>query len=304
MIQEVFYWLFSMSITASIVAVPVILLRLIKPIPRRLSVFLWGIPFLRMVLPFGMNSAYSLMSLLSRVSQKSFTVYKPSAHSVYSFTNFAQAADTYNPITYKVDILEHVFGIGSVIWLMGTVVIFCILASAYCLQLREAKRAVYWQDRLYVSKTAAAPAVYGIIKPRIVFPEHYKNRDIHYIVLHEKAHIRRMDNLWRLLAFAVTAIHWFNPFCWIFLKLFLADLELACDECVLKKLAQPQRKAYALSLLDSKAHAKALTSAFGGAKLHKRIRNILSFKEMTRFSTIVFSLLIIAIFYMLLTNAG
>ena len=113
-----------------------------------------------------------------------------------------------------------------------------------------------------------------------------------------------MDNLWRIIAFVIVAVHWFNPLSWLFLKGVLADLELACDERVLTKLGYDRAKDYAASLLESKQGAAVFASYFGGAKLHARIENILSFKELTFLSVTAFIALIGMIFHALLTNAG
>ena len=117
-------------------------------------------------------------------------------------------------------------------------------------------------------------------------------------------HIRSGDNFWRIIAFLIVAVHWFNPICWLFLKGLLNDFELSCDERVLTKLQDSRAKEYALSLLESKQGTTVFASAFGGAKIRKRIENIISFKKMTWFSLTVFSTLIVIIFCMLLTNAG
>ena len=117
-------------------------------------------------------------------------------------------------------------------------------------------------------------------------------------------HIRRADNLWRILAFLIVASHWFNPLCWLFLKCFLSDLELSCDERVVAKLGYDRAKEYALSLLESRPGTTVFASAFGGAKIRTRIENILSFKKMTWLSLTVFVAPIGAICYVLLTNAG
>ena len=146
-------------------------------------------------------------------------------------------------------------------------------------------------------------AVYGIVRPKILLPMSYKGRN-DLIIAHEKMHIRRLDNLWRMLAFITVAVHWFNPLCWLFLKEFLADLELSCDERVLATLGADRTKEYASSLLESTQGTAVFASAFGGAKIRTRIENILSFKKMTWFSLMVFVSLISVIFYVLLTNAG
>ena len=304
MLQESFYWIFNMSIAAAITGVLIMLVRLVKRIPRRLAVFLWLIPFLRMTIPFGLSSPYSLMSLLSGITTKTIVVYQPTDNVAFSMMNSVMAADSYCPITYKVNSLEKVFGAASVIWIIVFSAIFLMLAVIYFTTLREMKDAAHLRNNIYLSDKIISPAVYGIIKPRIILPISYQDKDIELIILHEKMHIRRADNLWRMLAFLIAAAHWFNPFCWVFLKLFLADLELSCDECVLVKLGDNRAKEYALSLLESRQSTTVFASAFGGAKIRTRIENILSFKKMTRFSWTVFITLIVAVFYVLLTNAG
>lgn len=304
MLQEVFYWIFNMSITAALTGVIIMLVRLIKQIPRRIAVFLWVIPFLRMTIPFGLNSPYSLMSLLSKITTKTIVVYQPADDVAFSMMNSVMAADSYFPITYKTAFLDKVFGVASVIWIIVFLAIILMLAVTYFTTLYEMKDATHLHNNIYLSDKIISPAVYGIIKPRIILPVSYKDKDIELIILHEKMHIRRADNLWRMLAFLIAAAHWFNPICWVLLKLFLADLELSCDECVLIKLGDSRAKEYARSLLESRQGATLFASAFGGAKIRTRIENILSFKKMTWFSLTVFISLIGAIFYVLLTNAG
>lgn len=304
MLGEIFYWIFNMSITASITGLLVMLIRNIKKLPKRLTVFLWLIPFFRMTVPFGLNSRYSLMSLLSRFTTKTVTVYQPAKDLAFSMTNSVMAAESYFPITYKVNLLENVFNTASAIWIIVFLAILLMLTVVYFTTLHEIRGAERLRDNIYLSDKIISPAVYGIIKPRIILPSSYKSKDIELIILHEKTHIRRADNLWRMLAYTVTAIHWFNPLCWVFLKLFLSDMELSCDERVLVKIGDARAKEYALSLLESKQSATVFASAFGGAKIRTRIENILSYKKMTWFSLTVFIALLLAVAYVLLTNAG
>ena len=303
MLQEVFYWVFNMSITASITGMLIMLVRTMKKIPRRLAVFLWLIPYFRMTIPVGFNSPYSLMSLLSRFATKTIVVYQPTQDVTFSMMNSVMAANSYFPITYKVNILEKVFGIASVLWIIVFFAILLTLAVLYFTTLHEMKDAALLRDHIYLSEKIISPAVYGIIKPRIILPMSYQDKDIELIILHENMHICRADNLWRMLAFLIVAAHWFNPLCWIFLKLFLEDLELSCDERVLVKLGDHRAKEYARSLLENGQSVTLFASAFGGAKIRTRIENILSFKKMTWFSLTVFLALIVTIFYVLLTNA-
>lgn len=114
----------------------------------------------------------------------------------------------------------------------------------------------------------------------------------------------RGDNLIRLLALLTICVHWFNPLAWLFLKLLFADLELACDEAVLRKCEERQRKEYAHSLLSSVEKRSVFASFFGGAKIRLRVENILSYKKITAISAVGFAALLIAIAYILLTNAA
>ena len=304
MLQEVFYWIFNMSITAALTGVLIMLVRLIKGIPRRMTTFLWIIPFLRMTIPLGIDSPYSLMTLLSKITTKTIVVFQPTDKISFSMMNSVMAANSYFPITYKVNILENIFSVASVIWAVVALAIVLMLTAIYCTTLFEIKDSKYLRENVYLSEKISSPAVYGVLRPKIVLPASYKDRDIELIVQHEKTHIRGLDNLWRMIAFLIVAVHWFNPFSWLFLKAFLADLELSCDERVLVKLGADRSKEYASALLECKQGATVFASAFGGARIRTRIENILSFRKLTWISLAAFIALISVIFYVLLTNAG
>ncbi len=304
MLQEVFYWIFNMSITAALTGLLIMLVRLIKRIPRRLTTVLWIIPFLRMTIPLGLDSPYSLMSLLSKITTKTVVVFQPIEDISFSMMNSVMAANSYFPITYKVNILEKIFSVASVIWAVVALAIILMLTAIYFTTLYEIKDSKHLRDNIFLSEKITSPAAYGILRPIIVLPSSYEERDIELVIQHEKAHIRGLDNLWRVIAFLVVAVHWFNPFSWLFLKAFIADLELSCDERVLLKLGAERSKEYASALLECKQGATVFASAFGGARIRTRIENILSFKKLTWFSIMAFIALISVIFYVLLTNAG
>ena len=244
------------------------------------------------------------MSLLSRVATKTVVVYQPADDISFSMMNCTMAANRYFPITYKVNLLEQVFRTASFVWIIISIAILLTFIALYITTLHELKDAKHFRDNIYLSEKIVSPAVYGIVKPRIIMPASYAKKDAEFVLIHEGMHIRHVDNLWRIAAFFITALHWFNPFSWVFLKLLLADMELACDERVLLKLGDARAKDYALSLLDSKESANLFASAFGGAKIRTRIENILLFKKMTFFSLAGFLAFLAVIFYVLLTNAG
>ncbi len=300
MLGEIIYWLINMSITATITGIIILLLEKIKKIPRRLICFLWIIPFIRMWIPFGFAGKYNLMWFISKFTTKVVTV---KGSDYFSATNVIMMAEDYFPITYKSETMYYFFNITAIIWLVVFTTLLIAVISLYFTHKSSIKNAIHLYDNVYISDNATTPAVYGILKPKIVLPSFYKDKDIALILLHENAHIESKDNLWRMTALITVILHWFNPFAWFFLKHFLADLEFACDEKVLKKLDNNQKKAYALTLLDVAETKSSFVSAFGGSSIHKRINNILSYKKLSVFSTLCIGAFAIILTYILLTNA-
>lgn len=293
-----------MSIVASFMGLIVMLLRKIRFIPRRVSVFLWIIPFLRMTVPVGLNSPYSLMSLVSRFTTRTVTVYQPSDDIAFSFSNSIRAAESYSPITYKVNILGTVFSVAGMIWIVVSLALLIALTLIYVSTKNAVADSRHLESNIFFSDKVDSPAVYGIIRPKIIIPGSYKDMELKYIIRHEKTHIKRLDNLWRILGFITASVHWFNPLSWVFLKAFLNDLELSCDEMAVSGYDKEERKEYARTLLTCSGSKSLLVSAFGGAKVRTRIENVLSYKKMTAFSALGFALLVVVIIFTLITNAG
>ena len=304
MLGEIFYWIFNMSIAATICMIPVLLIRLFKRLPRRIFIWLWLVPFVRMCIPVGISSKYGIMALLSKFTTKTVTIVQIGDDSALTMMNHVMGANSYFPITYKVNLLEDLFHIASVVWIIVALAAILTLTIIYFITLGEMKDAPKLKDNIYISDKIKAPAVYGTIKPKIILPTEYDANRLHFILMHEKAHIKRKDNLIRLLAFIVVCLHWFNPFAWLMLKMLYTDIELACDETVLSKCNKAERKEYAYTLLSTAEKTNVFAASFGGSKIRIRIENILSYKKISRISIVAFSVLITAICYVLLTNAS
>ena len=318
MLGEIFYWIFNMSIAATICVMPLLLLRLIKKIPRRIFIWLWLVPFIRMCIPVGIPSKYGIMAFLSKFTTKTVTIVQIGDglelivdsleligdDSALTMMNFVMGANSYFPITYKVSLLEDLFNIASVVWLVVALAAILALAIIYFVTLGEVRDAKKLKNNIYISDKIKTPAVYGIIKPKIILPIEYQESELNYILMHENAHIKRKDNLVRLLAFIIVCLHWFNPFAWLLLKLLYSDIELACDESVLSNCDETERKKYAYTLLSAAEKTNVFAASFGGSKIRIRIENILSYKKISYFSIAAFSALIMAICYILLTNAS
>ncbi len=302
---DILYWLLNMSIIGSVAGLFVLLLRLIKALPRRFINLLWAIPLLRFCIPVGLGGRYGLMSLLPRYVVKTVPVSDGAAPFFgISAMNSLQAASGYFPITYKIDLLADVFRYASIVWAVIAAALLIAMTVIYISTLSELKGAERLHGNVYCSDKITSPAVYGVFRPKIIIPVSYKDSpDLDLILLHERQHIKRLDNFYRIAAFVVAAVHWFNPLAWLFLKLYLSDSELACDESVLSKLNEDERKQYAYALLDAHKSKTVFASAFGGAKLKTRIERIVSFKKMTVVSVVGLGVLAAVIAYILLTNA-
>lgn len=299
--SEVFYWLFNMSISASIVGGIVYLMDKIRRIPRKIICVLWFAPFLRMWIPIGVNSKYSLMSLISKFTTKTVAVYEGDID--FSMMNFVMGADTYFPITYKMDLLKNVFGVAAVVWIIIAITLVVTMTILYFSTKAELKDMRHWRDNVYLSNKVSSPVVYGVFRGKILLPQKYDESDLKFILMHENAHIRRGDNLWRIAAMVTACVHWFNPLSWLFLKSFLESMELACDEAVLRHCTAEEKKNYAKTLLTCAESKDLYASAFRGARIRVRIERILSYKKLSVLSVIAFAILAMMVGYVLLTNA-
>jgi beta-lactamase regulating signal transducer with metallopeptidase domain len=301
MLSEIFYWVLNISILGSIAGLIVLSLRNIKVLPRFVVYVLWVLPLIRLWLPFGIANEYSLLSLISRFTTKTVVIWQDLPQ--LTTTNSIMVANSYFPIEYKTDLLESVFNVASVVWIIVCCAAILTTVLLYSFTKSELKSLGHIKSNIYKSDRITVPAVYGIFRPKIIIPAAIADGDINYIILHEQVHIGRKDNLFRVVAVITACVHWFNPFLWIFLKCFFADMELACDAKVVKKLNECQIKEYARTILSCAANKTFFVSAFGGAKTKERIENILSYKRLTVLSSLCFAAFVVVIAVIVITNA-
>jgi beta-lactamase regulating signal transducer with metallopeptidase domain len=303
-LSEIFYWLLNMSIIGGFTGLIVALLRKIPKFPRFAAYLLWILPLIRLWLPFGPASKWSLLNLISKFATKTVVLWQSEPGvSKLSLTNSVQAADSYFPIVYKTDLLKNIYEVAAVIWAIIAVAAILAAVFLYAATKRELHDARHLRDNIWQSDKIASPAVYGIFKAKIIIPDWVTEQELPYILAHEHVHILRRDNLWRVVAVITACVHWFNPLSWIFLKWFFTDMELACDSKVLQILGADNSKAYASALLVCSAGKSYFASSFGETRTRVRIENILSYKKLTVLSSLSFGALFVAVAYVLITNA-
>ena len=294
--SDVFYWVLNLSIHGGLVCILIWLLRLVKRIPRRVIYFLWICPALRLTLPFAPSLPWSFMGLLRHLGARTVTMPGSLSGAEQMWvTNYLQAAEGYFPITYQTDALQGLFETCALIWIIVAAVCALTGAVLYGMTRNELRGGTPVRDGVWASEKVVSPGLVGILRPRILVPPGMGGRLLDYVEAHERVHKRRLDNLWRCIALLICCVHWFNPVVWVSLKLFFADMELSCDERVVRRYSPTERRDYAQALLSVAEGRDLFLSAFGGAKLRLRIKRILSYRRLTAVSAAAFILLTIAI---------
>lgn len=304
---SIFYWILNMTILGSILAFMLMGLRRIKKLPRIFVYAMYSLVFLRLICPLGLTNGLSLLNLLPEGSVK--LVYlegKELAASTteLSYTNFIQDADSYQPFVLKSDRLTRFYEISSVVWITVGGALLLGYSIMYFMSMKELRKSIHIKDNIYRSDSVNVPMVVGIIKPRIIIPEiSIEEEYLKHLVAHEKVHIRHRDNAWRLLAILICCLHWFNPFVWITLKYFLADMELACDEKVMRNYDTRERAEYAAALLAFTQKEPVIYAAsFGGGNIKLRIKRVLDYRSLSIIALLMFCCLFIAIAILTLSN--
>lgn len=292
--SDVFYWVLNLSIHGGLVCLLIWLVRLIRAIPRRVISALWIGAAVRLTLPFAPSLPWSFMGLLRQLGSRTVTIPGPDflpRETDIQALNSVQTATDYFPITYKTDVLKELFETCALIWIIVAAACFLTMAVLYVMTQMELRKAKPLRPGVWVSEKVISPGLVGILRPKILVPPGTQGKLLDYVEAHERVHRRRLDNLWRMLALLICCVHWFNPVVWFSLKLFFADMELSCDEQVVRRYSVAERKDYALALLSVAKGQNLFVSAFGGAKLRLRIERVLSYRRLTVGVSIVFSLL-------------
>lgn len=288
-LKTAFLKLANMSISASWLALAVLLLRLVlKKAPKWVNVLLWGIVAVRLICPFTIESALSLIPSTQTIPMNIEMAAKPAIDSgvpvVNSVVNPMIAASfTPNPAA-SANPLQIWIPLAAVIWTFGMLLMLLYTAVSYWRLNRRIDTAVLYRDNIFQSENVSSPFVLGIIKPRIYLPFHMNEKDLRHVVAHEQAHIRRKDHWWKPLGFLLLTIHWFNPLMWLAYVLLCRDIELACDEKVIKELNSEQRADYTQALVDCSVNRRMIAAcplAFGEVGVKDRVKSIMNYRKPT-----------------------
>ena len=285
--SEFFLSVINMSISAGWIVLAVLVLRLLlKKAPRWITVLLWGIVGLRIVCPFSIESVLSLIPSAQTVSPDIMLDRTPTVNTGVPMINNAL-----NPVLVgslapdpmaSANPLQILIPVAANLWILGIIAMLIYTAVSYFKVKKRIGTAVLLRDNIYQSERVASPFVLGIIKPKIYLPFNMSEQDITHVIAHEKAHIRRGDHLWKPLGFLLLSLHWFNPLMWVAYVILCRDIELACDEKVIKELDCEQKADYSQALLSCSVSRRSIAAcplAFGEVAVKSRIKSVLNYKK-------------------------
>lgn len=290
LLQDLFVKVLNMSITGSYAILAVIIVRLLlRRAPKLFSYGLWSIVLFRLVCPVSFSSALSLFNFfggwknMEHIPADLDLMDKPQVDlgiaSVSNAVNTSLPAATPTASANPMQIMLFIY---SVIWFTGIVILLCCGILSYLRLKRQISTAVLTENHVYECENIGSPFVIGILKPKIYLPPGLSASERSYILKHEQTHIKRFDHLLKPLAFLVLCIHWFNPLVWIGFLLMTRDMEMSCDESVLRAMGATIKKDYSNSLLNFAAGRKLIGGsplAFGEHAVRDRIQNILNYRR-------------------------
>ena len=285
--DDVFLKLVNLSISASWLILAVLVLRVVlKKAPKWVMPLLWGVVALRLVCLFSIESALSLIPSAETIPSEIVTetrepvLYEQATLDIVTNPTLPSAAEV--PVGVSRQQAQVDFNIYSVLWLAGMAALLVhALVSAGKLK-RKLATAILLRDNIYESEFVDSPFVFGVVKPNIYLPMHMDEGTAAYVIAHECAHLARRDHWWKVLGYLVLALHWFNPLVWVAYILFCRDIELACDEKVVKGLDGAARADYSQALLSCAAPKRAVAAcplAFGEGNIKMRVKSALHYKK-------------------------
>ena len=284
----VFLKLLNLSISASWLVLAVLVLRLVsKRSPKWMNVLLWGIVALRLVLPFSVESALSLIPSAETVSPAAVQ-FDPaptitSGVSVIDNAVNPSLSEHFSAVpTASVNPLYVWTEIAGWVWLIGLGAMLLYALVSYLRLRRRVSVSLPIQDHIYLCDAISSPFILGVVKPHIYLPSGLDEVQRQNVLSHERAHLARRDHWWKPLGFALLAVYWFNPVLWLAYALLCRDIELACDERVIRTMDESAVKTYSTVLLACSMLRKAAITcplAFGEVGVKERVKNALHYKK-------------------------
>lgn len=309
---NLFLLILNMSITASYVALAVIMARfLLRRAPKIFSYILWATVAIRLIIPVSFASSFSILGLVKFQNRTGtgFMEYVPQEigmqknpvmdTGIMEISHFINSSLSVATPMASASPMQIIVWIGSIIWIIGVIILLLFSILSYLKILVRVRTATLVKDNIYETDQIDTPFVCGFLNPKIYIPIGMNDHELSYILLHEKIHIMRRDYLIKPFAFILLIIHWFNPLMWLSYVLMSKDMEMSCDESVINKMGHQIKGSYSTSLLTLSVSKKTLLTgsplAFGESNVKTRIKNILTYRQPSKRMIAAYILVIAAL---------
>lgn len=285
--QAIFAKILNMSLTGSIVIAVVLLARLcLKRLPKIYSYALWAVVLFRLLCPLSITAGLSVLKPIPVTTTPgiSSVSYQPVQQAVSYSRAVAQAQQEQSAVQEAEEPKRAAspMEIAAYVWLGGASIMALYSVAQYLALRRRLAEAMPYQEEVYLADSIVSPFVIGVFRPQIYLPSDTPEEERRFILAHERHHIRRGDHIWKLLGYAALCLHWFNPLVWLAFCLAGKDMEMSCDEAVIKQLGENVRADYSQALLRLATHKKAIAGmplAFGEGDTKSRVRNMARWKK-------------------------
>ena len=281
--NALFLKLLNMSIAASWLVIAVIVLRFfLKKTPSWISCLMWGIVALRLVMPFSIESAFSLIPSAEVIPLDVAASGTPAIHSGIPVVNSVINPMVTQNFAEKAGSLDMLIHYAALVWLAGVALMLVYSAVTYIKLYHQVSMSIPCGDNVYLCDEVESPFLLGIFSPRIYLPSDLPEEQKHFVLDHENAHIKRRDYLWKPLGFLLLTLYWFNPLMWVAYILLCRDIERACDEKVIAGMDPSGKIGYSQALVACSVHRRMVVAcpvAFGEVSVKSRIKGVLNYKK-------------------------
>ena len=308
--SDVFLKLVNLSIAASWLILAVILVRfLLKKAPKWISCVLWALVAFRLVCPFSLESALSLIPSSETINTSHYTArpYIQSGIDIIDNTaNSYLGSHYFEGVTVAPsDSPLNPINVISTIWIIGIAVMLLYALISYIRLKKSVGVSIPVKDNIFACDEVKSPFILGIIKPLIYVPSSMEGETLDYVITHEMTHIKRRDHWWKPFGFLLLAVYWFNPLCWLAYILLCRDIEMACDEKVIRDMDKGSVAAYSQAILDCSFPRRSIAAcplAFGEVGVKERVKSVLNYKKPAFWIIVVAVVLCIVLAVCFLTN--
>ena len=308
--SKVFLKLLNLSITASWLILAVVIIRpLLKKTPKWINCALWALVALRLVCPFSFESALSLIPSSETIPYDIAMQNTPTIDTGISGVNQVinpMIANNFtpDPLT-SANPLQILIPVVSVLWLVGMAALLLYALISYLRLKKSVGASIAIKDNIMACDDVKSPFILGIMKPVIYVPSSMTGETLDCVINHETAHIKRHDHWWKPLGYLLLTVYWFNPLCWLAYVLLCRDIEMACDEKVIRDMDRNEKAAYSQALLNCNFPRKRIAAcplAFGEVGVKERVKSVLNYKKPAFWIIIVAVIACVAVAVCFLTN--